>query len=227
MLQDTCRYSHVAEHSSTHGSSLSHTTGSQLVSLRKQLRNATGSGFQIRSNAPMDLISNLWKIVCLVNSNQTSGIIPICSRDQHLQVCYMHSSQDYSLITRHCGYVWGGESTQTHGCVQRPAAGDFLDLRSEFGWGQRCSWTRCWWSWRTWRPGSLVTPCSGGTSTCCCLRWWCSALHWASGSPSTVSLPRGATFSTGERALCSRVQSGPMASLCHWVLSACLFVSLF
>ena len=67
-----------------------------------------------------------------------------------------------------------------------------------FGRERQCSSSRCWWSWRTWQPGCWVTLCSGSTSTCCCQRWWCLALHWASGYLSTAFLHGKATSSTGE-----------------------------
>lgn len=116
----------------------------------------------------------------------------------------MHLARSYNLLHDTVHVAWSEvDKLHKHCCSQRQQQTIlFRNTRTASGqrtaFGSRWSSTRCWWSWRTWLPTYWVTLCSGSTSTCCCRQWWCSALHWACGSPSTVSLPREVTSSTGE-----------------------------
>lgn len=116
----------------------------------------------------------------------------------------MHLARSYNLLHDTVHVAWSEvDKLHKHCCSQRQQQTIlFRNTRTASGqrtaFGSRWSSTRCWWSWRTWLPTYWVTLCSGSTSTCCCRQWWCSALHWACGSPSTASLPREVTSSTGE-----------------------------
>lgn len=175
--------------------------------------------------------SETWKITAtfatwLPESRQMFGLhetVPTEVPQSCWCVC-VHSGQDYRLN------IWKRKAVQTEEDYLSILQQSVLQRNHWIQTRSVCSFTHCWWSWQTWQPTSWAALCSASTSICCCQRLWCSPQHWASGSPSTASLPREVTSCIGELASCLALSSlySPVLGLFWrvWHLVAIWWISM-